>query len=178
MKNEITLLFEELPIRKVKIDGEWWVSAIDTARAIGYSNPARDFKQIITRNIERFEGYTTRFKLTSNQNGVDIKRMTTCLNLKGVIAFCMLSQLPNAIPFQRWADKVLEKHIKDKVKRKQIYGDEDIRKGDMDGEQLLKLMISNATNALSLMNKTDPVGMNGIETQLYKTVKMIDGISK
>jgi hypothetical protein len=33
------------------------------------------------------------------------------LNIKGVIAFCMFSKQPKAVPFQRWADSVLEKEI-------------------------------------------------------------------
>lgn len=211
---EITLFFENVPVRKKQIDGVWWISAVDTARAIGYANPSRDANKIISRNKERFDNYTTRTKLTTVEGAVKKTRTITMLNLKGVIALCMLSKHENAVPFQRWADKVLEEHIKETVKRKQIYGevtddsvhtrkleteqwkrhgakgrdygtltkkeyqllfgDIDIRKGDMTGEQLLKLMISNATNALGLMNKEIPVGMNGIENQLYKTRKLIE----
>jgi hypothetical protein len=144
--------------------------------------------------------------------------MTTIFNLKGVIAFCMLSNLPNAIPFQRWADSVLEKHIKEGVHRKKIYGEitdesvgarnmetsqwqrhgakgkdfgnltkkeyqvifgkDEIRKAEMTGEELLTLLISNATNALSLMREKQQVGLNGIEDQIYKTKKLISNINK
>lgn len=215
---ELTLFFEDLPVRKIFINGQWWISAVDTAKAIGYSNPGREATRIMTRNIERFQGYSTRCRLGCVENGIMKNRMVTVLNLKGVIAFCMLSDLPNAIPFQRWADSVLEKHIKEKIKRRQVYGEltdesvgtrnmetkqwkrhgakgkdfsdltkkeyevvfgnSDIRKKDMSGEELLKLMISNATNALSLMEKKDTVGVDGIENQINKTAKMIEGIKK
>lgn len=214
---DVTLFFDNIPIRKKMIDGAWWISAVDTAKAIGYANPSRDANKIIQRNSERFKGYTTRVKMVLLEGIVKKERTITMLNLKGVIALCMLSKHENAVPFQRWADKVLEEHIKEKVKRKQIYGEitndsihtrkleteqwgrhgakgrdfgtltkkeyqlifgnDDIRKGDMDGEQLLKLMISNAANALSLMNKEEPIGVTGIDNQMHKTVKMIDSIT-
>jgi prophage antirepressor-like protein len=145
-------------------------------------------------------------------------RNVTLLNLSGVIAMCLLSDLPNAIPFQRWADSVLARHIKEGVKRKRIYGEiteesvgarnmetsqwqrhgakgkdfgqltkkeyeitfgkDDIRKQEMTGEELLKLLISNATNALNLMQEKDPIGVNGIENQLYKTGKIISSLKE
>lgn len=214
--NELTLFFDDIPVRKIKINGQWWVSAVDTARAIGYQNPSRDASLILSRNIERFEGYTTRCKVMSVEGGIEKNRMVTLLNLKGVIAMCMLSELPNSIPFQRWADNVLSEHIKEGVKRKKIYGEitdesvgarnletaqwqrhgakgkdfgtltkkeyqvifgnPDLKKAELTGEDLLKLLISNATNALSLMKEQNEIGLNGIENQMYKTKKMINSI--
>jgi ribosomal protein S8 len=39
------------------------------------------------------------------------KQKNTMFNIKGVIAFCMLSNQKEAITFQRWADSVLEREI-------------------------------------------------------------------
>jgi len=216
MKNEITVFFDDLPIRKILIDGEWWISTIDTARAIGYTNPAREVTRIIDRNKERFNGYTTVAKLGTVEGCVKKVRRVKMFNLKGVIAFCMLSKLSNAIPFQRWADNVLAERIKDKKTRRQIYGEltddsvcarkletsqwqrhgakgkdfgkltkmeysllfdnENKLKKEMSGEELIKLMISNYSNAYQLMKKENQVGLNGIENQLYKTNKLINGL--
>lgn len=121
--NELIEFFQDIPVRKIELNGEWWVSAVDTAKAVGYSNPKRDSSNIIMENIDRFKDYSTVTKLVSVENGRNVNRNMRVLNLKGVIAFCMLSKLPKAVPFQRWADKVLADHIEAAVKaRKQKYG--------------------------------------------------------
>jgi len=101
------VIFEDLPIRKIEKDGQIWVSALDVAKALEYSNPAVTISQIINRNTGRFEKYLT--YQTVNSGGQNRKMIF--LNLKGVIAFCMLSKQPKAVPFQRWADSVLEKEL-------------------------------------------------------------------
>lgn len=103
--------FEEVPVRKIWHEKEQWIAAIDVAKALGYDNPSREASTVIKRHKERFEGYTTTRKMRVVEGGIEKSRGLQFLNLKGVIAFCMLCNLPKAIPFQRWADSVLEKHI-------------------------------------------------------------------
>ena len=106
------VIFEDLPIRKIEKDGEIWVSALDVAKALEYSNPSVTIQQIIIeRNSDRFKGYSTINSLLVVEGGRKVKREMIFLNLKGVIAFCMLSKQPKAVPFQRWADSVLAKEI-------------------------------------------------------------------
>lgn len=106
------IVFEETNIRKIWEKGEQWIAAIDVAKALGYENPSREASTIIKRHKERFEGYTCTRKLgVQSINGNEQKRNITFINFKGVIAFCMLCNLPKAIPFQRWADSALEKQI-------------------------------------------------------------------
>jgi prophage antirepressor-like protein len=106
------VIFEDLPIRKIEKDGEIWVSALDVAKALEYSNPSVTIQQIIIeRNSDRFKGYSTINSLLVVEGGRKVKREMIFLNLKGVIAFCMLSKQPKAVPFQRWADSVLEKEL-------------------------------------------------------------------
>ena len=106
------VIFEDLPIRKIEKDGETWVSALDVAKALEYSNPSVTIQQIIVeRNSDRFKGYSTINSLLVVEGGRKVKREMIFLNLKGVIAFCMLSKQPKAVPFQRWADSVLAKEI-------------------------------------------------------------------
>ena len=106
------VIFEDLPIRKIEKDGETWVSALDVAKALEYSNPSVTIQQIIVeRNSDRFKGYSTINSLLVVEGGRKVKREMIFLNLKGVIAFCMLSKQPKAVQFQRWADSVLAKEI-------------------------------------------------------------------
>ena len=106
------VIFEDLPIRKIEKDGETWVSALDVAKALEYSNPSVTIQQIIVeRNSDRFKGYSTINSLLVVEGERKVKRKMLFLNLKGVIAFCMLSKQPKAVPFQRWADSVLAKEI-------------------------------------------------------------------
>lgn len=103
-KNAV-VIFEDLPIRKIEKDGQTWISAIDVAKALKYKNPSLSVKNTIERNIERFDTYIRHIQsANTNLNSI-------FLNLKGVIAFCMLSKQKKAIPFQRWADSVLEKEM-------------------------------------------------------------------
>jgi len=105
------VLFEDIEVRREEIDGEQWIPALDVAKALGYDNPSRTINAILTRNAERFNGYTTIHKMKIVEGGIEKGRNTTWLNLTGVIAFCMVSDMPRAIPFQRWADKVLKEKL-------------------------------------------------------------------
>lgn len=105
-KNAV-VIFEEVPIRKIWDNKEQWLSALDIAKALGYENPSRAVNDILRRNKERMKDYAKCVSLET----LGGKQKSWVLNLKGVIAFCMLSAMPKAIPFQRWADSVLEKHI-------------------------------------------------------------------
>lgn len=105
------VVFEETPIHKEWINGEQWIPALEVAKSLGYDNPSRAIDSIIKRNKDRFEGYTTIRKMRMVEGGIEKGRNTTWLNVSGVIAFCMISNMPKAIPFQRWADKELAKRI-------------------------------------------------------------------
>ena len=102
------VIFEDLPIRKIEKDGQYWISILDVAKALEYKNPSQDTNGILKNNSERFRGYVETLPLKTSGGVQNLK----FFNLKGVIAFCMLSEKPKAIPFQRWADSVLEKEIK------------------------------------------------------------------
>lgn len=105
-KNAI-VIFENVSVRKVWADGEIWISALDVAKALDYENPSMSVSAILKRNQEKLKDYT-KCRYLDSEGG---KQKSWLLNLKGVIAFCMLSNQPKAIPFQRWAIEILEKHI-------------------------------------------------------------------
>lgn len=108
------VVFEDVPVRREWHNGEQWIAAVDVAKALEYENPSRAASQMILRNKERFEGYYQQIsskKLSPQSEDSGQGRRMYFLNQLGVVAFCMLSDMPKAIPFQRWADKVLVKHI-------------------------------------------------------------------
>ena len=110
------VVFEDTPVRSEWKDGERWIAAIDVAKALEYDNPSRAGSKIILRNKEKFEGYYTQIvskKLSAQDGDSGQSRKMYFLNLHGVIAFCMTSDMPKAIPFQRWAIETLAKKIQD-----------------------------------------------------------------
>jgi hypothetical protein len=112
MSKEKIELFENKQIRKIIKNGESWISAIDVAYALEYSNPSVTISQTIQKYKDRFNKYSLINKtLIYDKNGKSVRKETLYLNLKGVIAFCMISKQPKAVPFQRWADGVIEKEI-------------------------------------------------------------------
>lgn len=109
---EALVIFEGIEIRRMEKDGQQWISALDVAKALGYDNPSVAIQNIVSRNYDKFLDYSCTTKLVvRDKNGVNKSRELMFLNLKGVIAFCMFSKQKQAIPFQRWADSVLEKEI-------------------------------------------------------------------
>ena len=109
---EALVIFEDSPIRKIEHEGEIWISAIDVAKALGYQNPSATVQDMIGGNFDRFVDYTcTRKSRVQSDNNVVQSRDMLFLNIKGVVAFCMFSKQPKAVPFQRWADSVLEKEL-------------------------------------------------------------------
>jgi len=52
------VIFEGVEIRRVEKDGQQWISALDVAKALEYSNPTVAVKNTVFRNKERFEGYS------------------------------------------------------------------------------------------------------------------------
>jgi len=105
------VLFEDVEVRREEIDGEQWIPAIDVAKALGYDNPSRTVSDTMSRNGDRFEGYSEIRFLRMSINGQERRRQTLFLNLEGVVMFCMISTMPKAIPFQRWAVGVLKEKL-------------------------------------------------------------------
>lgn len=101
------VLFEDVEVRKEFIDGEQWISAIDVAKALGYDNPSRTVSDMITNNPELFEDYEKIVYLKT----LGGRQNTRLLNLEGVISFCLKSNKQKAVPFQRWAVKILKEKI-------------------------------------------------------------------
>jgi len=101
------VLFEDTPIRREFIDNEYWIAAIDVAKALKYDNPSRAVNDMIKNNAELFEGYERFVVLKRGRSKQNIR----VFNARGVIAFCIKSNKTEAIKFQRWAVAELEKKV-------------------------------------------------------------------
>lgn len=112
MVKEALVIFEDYQIRKIEKNGQIWISALDVAKALEYINPAQAVNTILKRNIERFEGCILVDNLSTNLS-YHKKETLTFLNLEGVISFCLISNQKKAIPFQKWAVKILKEKILD-----------------------------------------------------------------
>lgn len=106
---EAVVLFEDTEVRKEWIDGEWWIPSIDVAKALGYSNPSRAAGDMSYSNSEALKGYEKIVPLLTQGGRQKVK----VLNLQGVIIYCMKSNQPGAVKFQRWAAETLRQKIEE-----------------------------------------------------------------
>ena len=109
--NELVECFNEINYRIIEDDnGEKWIAALDVAKALEYKNPSTTVDNL-KRYPELYDNEVTR-KLGVTYN--NSKKETIFLNMEGVITFCLKSSQKQAIPFQKWARKVLRKELEKK----------------------------------------------------------------
>lgn len=80
-------------IRRVELDGEYWLVGVDVAKALGYANPIGAVKKRVDTDD------------CSKQAVIDIYGRTqnaTCINESGVYSLIFASKLPNAKQFKKW----------------------------------------------------------------------------
>lgn len=80
-------------IRRVEIDGEFWLVAYDVARALGYQNGSRD----VNRHVDEEDRKT--------MDVVDVygnERPMIVINESGVYSLIFSSKLPDAKKFKKW----------------------------------------------------------------------------
>ncbi len=106
---EAIVLFEDVEVRKEWVNGEWWIPAIDVAKALGASNASRNVSQMLASNKDLFKGFAQTVPLLT-QGG---RQKMSVLNLNGVIIYCMKSTSEKAVQFQRWAAETLRQKIEE-----------------------------------------------------------------
>lgn len=94
MNNEIKAFSNEEfgSIRRLEIDGEYWLAGKDVAQALGYSNPR---KALADHVDEEDKGVT---KCDTLGGAQDI----TIINESGLYSLVLSSKLPSAKKFRRW----------------------------------------------------------------------------
>lgn len=95
MNNEIKVFSNEEfgSIRRVEVDGEFWLIGKDVAQALGYSNPR---KALADHVDEEDKGVTKCDTLGGMQD-------LTIINESGLYSLVLSSKLPTAKKFRRWA---------------------------------------------------------------------------
>lgn len=94
MNNEIKAFRNEEfgSIRRLEIDGEYWLAGKDVAQALGYSNPR---KALADHVDEEDKGVTKCDTLGGTQD-------ITIINESGLYSLVLSSKLPSAKKFRRW----------------------------------------------------------------------------
>ena len=80
-------------LRRVEIDGEYWLVGIDVAQALGYRKPYSAVVNHVDEDDTLKQGVIDAYGRTQN---------TTCINESGVYALIFSSRLPNAKKFKKW----------------------------------------------------------------------------
>lgn len=93
MNNEIKVFSNEEfgSIRRVEIDGEYWLSGKDVAQVLGYSNPQKAVRDHVDE-----EDKTVNDSFTVNGTPVAL------INESGLYSLVLSSKLPSAKKFRRW----------------------------------------------------------------------------
>lgn len=93
MNNEIKVFSNEEfgSIRRVEIDGEYWLSGKDVAQVLGYSNPQKAVRDHVDEEDKTVNDLFT-------VNGTPI----ALINESGLYSLVLSSKLPSAKKFKRW----------------------------------------------------------------------------
>ncbi len=96
MNNEIKVFSNEEfgSIRRVEIDGEYWLPGKDVAQALGYAKP----ENALSAHVDDEDKTTTLVQGT----GSNYKSKATVINESGLYSLVLSSKLPSAKKFRRW----------------------------------------------------------------------------
>lgn len=96
MDNEIKVFSNEKfgSIRRVEINGEFWLVGKDVARALGYAKP----ENALAAHVDDEDKTTTLIQVT----GLNYKSKAILINESGLYSLVLSSKLPNAKKFRRW----------------------------------------------------------------------------
>ena len=100
MNNEIKVFSNEEfgSIRRVEVDGEFWLVGKDVAKALGYENQNRDIVRHVDEEDRRMLDGETQY-----QNGIELgQRGGWIINESGLYSLVLCSKLPSAKKFRRW----------------------------------------------------------------------------
>lgn len=100
MNNEIKVFSNEEfgSIRRVEVNGEFWLVGKDVAKALGYENQNRDIVRHVDEEDRRMLDGETQY-----QNGIELgQRGGWLINESGLYSLVLSSKLPSAKKFRRW----------------------------------------------------------------------------
>ena len=100
MNNEIKVFSNEEfgSIRRVEVNGEFWLVGKDVAKELGYENQNRDIVRHVDEEDRRMLDGETQY-----QNGIELgQRGGWIINESGLYSLVLSSKLPSAKKFRRW----------------------------------------------------------------------------
>lgn len=87
---------------------EYFMTREQIGTALGYKNPNDAIKIIHNRNADRFDKFSTRFKLNHVEGNRTVSRETIVYSPKGVYEICRWSRQPKADAFMDWVWDVID----------------------------------------------------------------------
>lgn len=99
------LVFHDTTFHVVDQDGEAWLRGLQVATALGFKNPAQDFKNLYSRNESEFTDHMTAVIDLPTAGGVQQVRI---FSLRGAHLLGMFARTARAAEFRRWVLDILE----------------------------------------------------------------------
>lgn len=101
------LVFESTTFDVVTRDDQPWLRGLQVATALGYKNPAQDFKNLFDRNIAEFTPSMTALVKLETNGGIQEVR---CFSLRGAHLLGMFARTDKAAAFRKWVLDILDAH--------------------------------------------------------------------
>ena len=102
------LTFQSTAFDVVVRDGQPWIRGLQVATALGYKNPAQDFKNLYERNKEEFTDHMTAVVKLDTAGGAQDTRI---FSLRGAHLLAMFARTAKAAEFRRWVLDVLDREV-------------------------------------------------------------------
>lgn len=102
------LTFQSTAFDVVVRDGQPWIRGLQVATALGYKNPAQDFKNLYERNKEEFTDRMTAVVKLDSAGGAQDTRL---FSLRGAHLLAMFARTAKAAEFRRWVLDVLDREV-------------------------------------------------------------------
>lgn len=166
----IVKYYGQIPVEFVEHEGETWVTAEATGRALGYSEPGRAVRKILDRYPEDFEGLICRTKMVPQ--GDDQIREIIILSRDAVNLVGLFSKQPSAVQFRKFVLNVLRE-----IQENGYYGE----KKDLNFEALnsfrgldgAEMLLSRAKNIIARESEAFYTRMNRLKKELKAAFKPI-----
>nr|WP_315210807.1 BRO family protein [uncultured Albidiferax sp.] len=108
------LTFENTEFDIVDIHNVPWLRGLQVATALGYQNPAQDFKNLYSRNADEFTEEMTQVLDLPTAGGMQPVRI---FNPRGCYLLGMLARTEKAKAFRQWVLDVLEGRVQPQATR-------------------------------------------------------------
>ncbi|MBA3822639.1 MAG: hypothetical protein H0X24_01895 [Ktedonobacterales bacterium] len=102
-------LFQQFPIRRTWVNGEWWYSCVDVMGALSASPRPRNYWSDLKRDLLKKEGLDVHalgvhtIKLPDSSGRI---QATDCANTEMLLRLIQSVKSPNAEPFKQWLARV------------------------------------------------------------------------